>query len=284
MEVTGEKMRTLGFLGAVLEPVIRLVLRTGVTWKEFSELSKAKFVEVATADFGIRGRPTNMSRVAILTGLDRRDVRKLRKATTEPAPKGYQSKASQILAAWHHDPEFTDADGQPALLPLEGNGRTFTELVRRFAPALPVMAMVKELRNAQAVAELEDGRLRALKRTFVPSGISAERLRLWSSVLSDVANTIEHNFSRDASEPVRFERRALHLRVDPGALPEFRELLEKEGQAFLERIDDWLDAHQAREEDEQDGIRLGVGIYHIEDRAQRRQRTSRAGPGSGESQ
>ena len=284
MDNSGDKLQTLGFLGAVLEPVIRLVLRTGVTWKEFAELSKAKFVEVATADFGIRGRPTNISRVAILTGMDRRDVRKLRKPPEEVAPKGYQSKASQILAAWHHEPEFVNTDGQPVLLPVEGEGPTFSTLVRRYAPALPVKAMVKELRSAQAIEELSDGRLRALKRTFVPSGVSVERLRLWSSVLSDVANTIEHNFSRDPREPVRFERRALHLRVDRNALPEFRELLEKEGQALLERIDDWLVAHQAKEFAGDDGIRLGVGIYHIEDRAQRRQKSSQAAAEPGESQ
>jgi hypothetical protein len=103
-------------------------------------------------------------------------------------------------------------------------------------------------------------------------------------VLSDVANTIEHNFSREANEPVRFERRALHLRVDRNALPEFRQLLEREGQALLERLDDWLVAHQANSESDEDGIRLGVGIYHIEDRAQRRQKSSRAGTVPGELQ
>jgi hypothetical protein len=263
------KRETLGFLGAVLEPVIRLMLRAGVTWKEFSELSKAKFVDVATADFGIRGRPTNVSRVAILTGLDRRDVRRLRRAAPEAASKGYQSKASQILSAWHHEREFLDAAGRPAALAIEGEGATFTELMRRYAPALPVIAMVKELKSAEAIEELSDGRLRALNRTYVPRGISAERLRLWSSVLSDVANTIEHNYSRDESTPARFERRALSLRVDRAALPEFRRLLESEGQAFLERIDDWLAAHEAAAAAPEQAIRLGVGMYHIEDRRSR---------------
>ena len=108
MESDAVKRQILGFLGTVLEPVIRLVLRTGVTWKEFSELAKTKFVEVATADFGIRGRPTNVSRVAILTGLDRRDVAKLRTAPSDAPAKGYHSKASQILSAWHHEPEFLE--------------------------------------------------------------------------------------------------------------------------------------------------------------------------------
>ena len=275
------KPRTLEFLGSVLEPVIRLLLRTGVTWKEFSELSKAKFVAVATADFGIRGRPTNASRVAILTGLDRRDVAKLRKTAPQVSAKGYQSKASQVLSAWHQDPLFLDSDRNPAKLAVEGEGATFTELMRRYAPALPVVAMLKELKNANAIEELGDGRLRALKRTYLPSGVSTERLRLWSSVLSDVATTIEHNFSRDEATPPRFERRALSLHVDRKALPEFRALLEREGQAFLERVDDWLASHQVAGDERDDEIRLGIGIYHIEDRIDPRTKSPRSKKAAG---
>ena len=284
MEVGATKPQILEFLGAVLEPLIRVMLRTGVSWKEFADLSKAKFVDVATEDFGIRGRPTNVSRVAILTGLDRRDVTRLRKTTSQTPTKGYQSKASQILSAWHHEPDFLGADGGPAALAVEGEGATFTELMRRYAPGLPVIAMIKELKSVEAIEEQSDGRLRALKRTYVPSGVSAERLRLWSSVLSDVANTIEHNFSRDETTSARFERRALNLRVDRKALPEFRELLEREGQTLLERLDDWLAAHQVSGDEHEDGIRLGVGIYHIEDRINRRTRTPRSMVAAGEVQ
>ena len=285
MENPSEKQQTLGFLGVVLEPVIRLMLRAGVTWKEFAELSKAKFVEVATVDFGIRGRPTNVSRVAILTGLDRRDVRKLRDNAQQPPIRGYQSKASQVLSGWHHDSEFLDAQGRPADLAVEGDGASFSELMRRYAPALPLVAMIKELKAAGAIEELPDGRLRPLMRIYVPSGFPAERLRLWASVLSDVANTIEHNFSRDAGTPARFERRALSLRIDRTALPEFRRVLESEGQALLERLDDWLAAHEVADGDDENAIRLGAGMYHIEDRTPMPIGTKRShNESSGESQ
>jgi Family of unknown function (DUF6502) len=269
---------TLDFLGMVLEPVIRLMLRMGVSWKEFSELSKVKFVAVATREYGIRGRPTNASRVAILTGIDRREIRKLRLAGDQPHPRGYQSKASQVLSAWHHEADFLDADGHPAALPIDGEGATFAELMRRYAPALPLVAMTKELKGAGAIEELPDGRVRPLMRTYVPVGLPAERLRLWASVLSDLASTIEHNFSRDDGEPAWFERRALSLSVDRNALPEFRQLLEAEGQALLERIDDWLSAHELPDGDNDgDAIRLGVGIYHIQDRTTRRVRRKQQG-------
>jgi len=281
METYEHEARILALLGTVLEPVIRLMLRLGITWKQFSDLTKQKFVDVATADFGVRGRPTNISRVAILTGLDRRVVRSLRVEKTEPPSAGYHSKASQILFAWHHEPSFLDASGSAAALPVEGAETSFTALMKRHAPALPVIAMIKELKSAGAIEELADGRLRPLTRVFVPQGLPAERLRLWASVLSDVANTIDHNFSRDEDEPARFERRALSLKIDRKALPEFRRLLETEGQALLERVDDWLSSHEVTEND-QDAIRLGVGVYHIQDRTSRREGARRGERSSGE--
>ena len=54
-----------------LKPAIHVLLRCGVTWKEFSELARSTYVEVATQRFGKRGRPTNVSRTAVLTGLAR---------------------------------------------------------------------------------------------------------------------------------------------------------------------------------------------------------------------
>src|SRR6202035_535585 len=61
-----------------LKPLVHVLLSCGITWREFAELAKTTYVEVATDNFGKRGLPTNVSRTAILTGLVRRDVRKQR--------------------------------------------------------------------------------------------------------------------------------------------------------------------------------------------------------------
>src|ERR1700743_2547853 len=85
-----------------LRPAIYILLRCGVPWKEFAELAKSVYVEVATERFGKRGRPTNVSRLVVFTGLTRRDVRKMRVrwGSTEPAPGGYVTKASLMLSSW----------------------------------------------------------------------------------------------------------------------------------------------------------------------------------------
>jgi hypothetical protein len=254
----------LDALGQLLEPVVLLLLKSGITWKEFSDLAKAKFVQVATGEFGIRGRPTNASRVSILTGLDRRDVRKLRLAlaSRRPVDPGFMSKPSQVLDGWFHDSEFLAASGRPRDLELEGEGGSFTALVRRYAPGIPPVAMVKELKAAGAIEEVSDGRLRALKRAYIPRELNENHIRLWGSVLKDIGITWEHNLTRTSEQRARFERRAINLKIDRKAIAAFQSFLEQEGMAFLERVDDWLSAHEAKDGD---GARLGAGLYYIED-------------------
>ena len=68
----------LGAILLVLKPLARALLRAGVGYREFSEIAKTAFVETATVDYGLRGRPTNISRVAVMTGLTRKEVRRIR--------------------------------------------------------------------------------------------------------------------------------------------------------------------------------------------------------------
>jgi len=254
-----------------LRPLVHVLIRCGITWKDFAELARTSYVEVATEQFGKRGRPTNVSRTAVLTGLTRREVRKQRArlAATAAAWAGHVTKASLVLSAWHQDPQFLDADGKPARLPLEGEGVSFASLLRRCgAGDIRRSTLLKELLAAQAVRESSDGRLEALKRSYIPQTMDEELIRLWGKRVTDLARTYVNNLTRTAKTPARFERAAVNDHIAASALPEFRKFLEIEGQAFLERVDAWLTQHQARAADQdpdRTAIRLGAGLYHIED-------------------
>jgi hypothetical protein len=96
-----------------LKPLVHVLIRCGITWREFAEIAKTAYVEVSTREFGKRGRPTNVSRTAVLTGLSRREVR-MQRERLEAGPEaltGYVTKASLILSAWHLEPEFLDSAG-----------------------------------------------------------------------------------------------------------------------------------------------------------------------------
>ena len=252
-----------------LNPLVHVLIRCGVTWKDFAELAKSAYVEVATQQFGKRGRPTNVSRTAVLTGLARREVRRQRERL-DAAPDawtGYVTKASLVLSAWHQDPEFLDSHGKPAQLAMDGPGATFSALLRRCGVSdVRPSTLLKELRAAGAVRETAAGRFEALKRIYIPQTMDEQLIRLWGTVIADIATTYVHNLTRRGDGPLRFERAAVNGRIAANALPEFRTFLDREGQAFLERVDAWLTKHESNAGQPESGpIRLGAGVYHIQD-------------------
>ncbi len=256
-----------------LRPIARWLLKSGVTWKEFAELSRGVFVSVAAEEFGLRGRPTNVSRIALLTGMTRREVRRYRDSGVETPTEDVRAEddlnhASRVLAGWHLDAEFIDEVGRPRALEAKGDGATFEQLVRRYAGDIPVTALIKELVRSNSIERTQDGCYRALRRFYMPRAMDGQAVERAGAVIADLATTVEHNLTRDATEPPRFEGRAQNRHVDPRQLPAFRAFMERESQAFLERCDEWLSAHEAQQVDGAPvaTLRLGVGVFAIQER------------------
>ncbi len=142
----------------LLQPIARLFLRYGRGIKEFYELSKTAFVVVASEDYGVGGRPTNASRVAAMTGITRREVRRIRvKLDGDRASvTEHGTPVSDVMTAWRTDTEFLDENKSPALLPLDGQPGSFQALIKRYAGDIPEGAMRKELERISAVETVGD--------------------------------------------------------------------------------------------------------------------------------
>jgi hypothetical protein len=255
-----------------LRPIARWLLKSGVTWKEFAELARAVFVSVAAEEFGLRGRPTNVSRIALLTGMTRREVRRYRESQVETPAEDVRAEddlnhASRVLAGWHLDSEFIDELGQPRALDAKGEGATFEQLVRRYAGDIPATALIKELVRSSSIERTTDGRYRALRRFYMPRAMDGRAVERAGAVIADLAATVEHNLTRDAAQPPRFEGRAQNRHIDRRQLPAFRAFMEREGEAFLERCDEWLSAHEAQQDEGTPvaTLRLGVGVFAIQE-------------------
>ena len=70
-----------GLLGAyrrILRPLVRILIRHGVGYDAFADLSKSVFVESAQVDFIPDDRQITTARVSILTGLSREEVERQR--------------------------------------------------------------------------------------------------------------------------------------------------------------------------------------------------------------
>ena len=255
---------------AALKPLVRILLKHGVMHREFVELSKQVYVEIARDDYGIRGRPTNVARMALLTGMDRKEVTRVKTALERRAdvassgPQQGQDRITRVLSGWHQDREFI-GDGKPLALPLDGPAPSFAALVKRYGGDVPATTILGELKRTGA-ARVADGTVHVLRRNYRLDTVDAAALARAGSVLRDIGQTVTHNLYRAAREESRFEARATNLQIPPWALPAYRKFVYAEGQAFLEKIDAWLTAAEIPEQEKagSGAQRIGVGLYWIQ--------------------
>jgi hypothetical protein len=257
----------------LLLPVVRFVLRHGVTISEFEELTKDAYVAVARQDYGIDGRPTNNARVAMLTGLSRREVAKIRDRLLEGellTDDNQGNRISQVLTGWHVDTEFTDANGQPKVLPASGPKGSLPSLLKRYAGDLPHGAIRKEMQQRALIEEQDDGSFRVLKRDYVFSDLDPESVNRLGVALHDHASTLEHNLNEDRLAAPRFEAIADNMSIKPSTYKAFHKLVEERGLSFLEEMDGWLSENEIETSTDSAArtVRLGVGVYLIYDESE----------------
>jgi len=260
--------RVLNALLQVLRPLIRVLLRTGVGYREFAEVSKSAFVDVATSDYGLRGRPTNISRVAVMTGLTRKEVRRLR----DKATKGDQAVVlksapmSIILHRWFTEDEFTDDQGKPVTLPFDGQSPSFSDLVRKHGGDIPPGAMRTELKRIKAVEELDDGRLVPLKRNV--SGLDDDEKLVTGlvGILYPAALTLAHNTDPSRVGDTWIQRYAATKSVRGADLARIRRVSSERLVDFTESMDDLFGAYETLYEDGDnvEGRAVGVGVFYFE--------------------
>jgi hypothetical protein len=253
-----------------MRPIARLLLRSGLGYREFAELSKSIFVEVASNDYGLRGRKTNMSRVAVMTGLSRKEVKKVRE-TLDARTDAVMARARRpelVLAIWHSDPMFLDRRGYPKRIGFEGPGPSFRELVARVGGDIPPKAMLNELLRAGSVVE-EGGKLRAVSQSYVPNPNDPETILVAGGALRHLASTIAHNLACDDPDLRFIERRVYSEKLPEYQRKRFRKLAREKGDLLLRDLSAWL-SERERDSDDSGEIsepsqRIGVGLYFFDD-------------------
>jgi hypothetical protein len=255
----------------VLRPLFRILLRNHMSFKAFVDIAKHVYVDVAAEDFGIPGKKTSVSRVALLSGLTRKEVQRLLEApVVDDAEAGERyNRAARVVAGWIRDAEFSDADGNPKVLTLQdGGGRSsFAELVRRFSGDIPFRAVLDELLRVGVVEKAGDETIRLKTRAYVPESGDADKLNILGTDVSDLVATIEHNLQHGAADPF-FQRKVMYDNVPVEALQEFRRMSGAQAQSLLERLDKWLSQHDRDTRPGTGGtgqVRTGIGIYYFEE-------------------
>ena len=253
----------------LLRPLVRILLRNGFTYGAFADLAKWVFVDVARREFGVSGRKQTVSRVSVITGLNRKEVKRVQEidAPDDAAAARQYHRAARVVGGWTSDPRFLEKDDSPAVLPFEAEaGRSFSALVRAHSGDMTPRAVLDELLRVGAVEQGEEGAVRLVTRAYVPRTSDVDKLHILGSDVALLLSTIDHNLQHGGSAPL-FQRKVAYDNLPQEALPQLRELAGEKGQRLLEELNRYLAQHDRDANPAAQGTgrkQAGVGIFYFE--------------------
>jgi hypothetical protein len=261
------KATLLSTFKPLMRPLVRILVRNGVSYGEFSEILKSVFVDAAQDILQIPDSKNSVVRLAITTGLSRLEVSRLVNQTEEDAEAlaGRLSRVGRLLAGWHQDPEFTGPYGIPYEVAFNAapGRRSFTELVRRYTSDVPAEDMLDELKRIGTVLDLGNGYFRVLARSYIPSATDPAKFHAMSVAFTDLAKTLDQNLKPDDDHKI-FERRVWTPNgITPTDAMDFDLYVKDRGQQFLETLDDWLTSRESElpKDQKENRVKVGVAVY-----------------------
>jgi hypothetical protein len=265
MAQSSTRSRLLKACYSFLLPVARFLLRNGISFTEFSEICRVAFVETASNEYGIRGRPTNISRVSAMTGIGRKEVRRIRamKGPYAGNPRVELNRLGDILHRWHTRPPYLNKAGQPKPLKYAGGRASFASLVRECAGDIPIGAIKVEIIRCGAVTKDAAGRLVAKHRHVVPDDRAEKLINSLALGLRALASTVAFNARQSGSDVGRIERFVSSEALPEAAIAALRTDLRNRITSFSEAIDDAFSEHESKLPAA--GRKIGVGIFYCED-------------------
>ena len=181
----------------VLQPLVRLLLRNGVTYTVFAAAIKRVFLQAAQQELAGRGMATTDSAVSLLSGVHRRDVRTLsRGAAADSAAPDSLGLVAQVVGRWMNGAEFVDAQGASRTLPRGGGPGSFDALVAGVSSDVRPKAVLDELLRLGVAHETDAGIV--LERTgFAPRQGFEEMSWILAQNLQDHAAAAVANLQGD---------------------------------------------------------------------------------------
>ncbi|MGG5819039.1 DUF6502 family protein [Falsiroseomonas sp. HW251] len=202
-------------LKVLLRPLVRLMVAHGVTLPTMVGMLKELYVEVAARHFRLGGREASDSRVSLLTGVHRKDVRAIReRARPVSLPRGGGLGAT-VLGRWLGDPALARPGGRP--LPI--SRARFDELVASVSTDVRPRTVLDELLRLGLVAWDETAdELRLLADAYVPTAVQAgaageEALRFFRDNLHDHIAAATANLLAGPGERRFLERAVFYNRL-----------------------------------------------------------------------
>jgi hypothetical protein len=258
-------------LRRLLRPLVHLLVARGITFPFLSNLLKQVYVDVAERDFPLDGKPQTVSRISVLSGVHRKDVRRLldeaEPDATSVKPPRAVSMGARLISTWMDEQRFRDADGHPRALSRgssaesaaeEATFETLVETVHR-GDVRPRVVLDELLRIG--VVEVDDKGFISLKtEALVPTGAFDELAYYFGRNLRDHIAASSHNLAGD--QPPQPERALYHDRLSQASADQLRDLARSRAMDVLRELNS--EAARLSSEDVARGDadqRVTVGFY-----------------------
>src|SRR5277367_2942027 len=225
----------------LLRPLVRIMLREGLTYPHFAAIAQMAFVESAAKDFVEKGMKSSASSVSALTGMSAQEVEAAvigRERFDSSELLEVNNPFARVLHGWHNDRDYVGPYGFPVDLAFEGSPLSFTNLTARHAAGVSPQVVLDELRRVGAVTEVGFNIWKPLKQEYIEPSLSPENLGRMASLVESLLSTLENNTRLKREGTDLFERTMIvDAPLTSGQLRELQGYLQVFGGQFLQRVD-----------------------------------------------
>lgn len=253
-------------LRKILRPLIRLMLSHQITYPTLINLLKSLYVEVAEDDFQVNGKRQSDSRINLLTGVHRKDVKRLREeAKQDQTTPSSISVGAQLIGLWLGSEDYTDEAGNPKPLPLrpsQNNEKGFDKLIELVCKQdiRPRVILDEWLRLG--VAHVENDHVILNTGAFTPEKGFDEKVFFFGKNTQDHISAGSHNLL--GLKPSHFDRSVYYDKLSKASVDELNEQASSIGMQALTEMNKLALAMQQRDASQSDAnYRMNFGIFNF---------------------
>ncbi|HEX6928700.1 MAG TPA: DUF6502 family protein [Gammaproteobacteria bacterium] len=259
----------LRFLGSLLRPIVRMCMRLGVSANQANDLMRWLFVDefYRTENLWHRRQPF-ASRAALLSGLSRKEVARLRSldALEDAVMTERHNRALRVLSGWRNDRRFLDETGNPRPLPLKSDTQmaSFHTLVGTYSGDVPPRTVLDELRRANCIRE-EGDTIVLTDAAYGPYAPDEDFLPAIGMVLSSLGDTADFNIANQGKRERHLMRVWYQNNIPAEHLAEVEEMIREASVRLGRQLDSDISklAHRERQPGKT-YVRAGMGAFFFQ--------------------
>lgn len=254
-------------LRKIMRPLVKFLIANQITYPHLINLLKSSYVDVAEKNFIVEGKKQTDSRINLLTGVHRKDVKRLRSEQVNPAERPANiSIGAQLIARWVGDKSLLNEDGSPKTLPLQDDDEfsmnSFEGLVANIAKGdIRPRVVLDELMRLDMVELDPDHNVILKTKAFTPNRGQEEKLYFFGKNIQDHLCAGVHNLSGE--QPPFFDRSVYYDELSESSIQELNVLADSLGMDVLIKMNEKALALQKADKGDLNArYRMNFGIFN----------------------